>query len=104
MCPGCILLMKSLWLLRYQLPPILINQGPPLEPPVILQGMETTMPPLLLGRLAQACVEASLGKIGRSADLLIGIGGIAHVRRCPMLDDDVGIRIHRMLNDRLPKS
>src|SRR5712692_6893986 len=60
--------------------------------------------PLLLGHLALACVEASLGKIGRSADLLIGIGGIAHVRHRPMLDDDVGVRIHRMLNDRLPKS
>ena len=57
--------------------------------------------PLLLGRLAQACVVAPLCKIKSRADLLIDVGGIAHARRCPMLDSDVGVRIHRVLNDRL---
>src|SRR5260370_38951487 len=60
--------------------------------------------PLLLGRLAQACVDAALCKIGSIADLLIGVGGIPHARYCPMLDYDVGVRLHRVLNDRLRRS
>ena len=55
--------------------------------------------PLLLGSLAQAFVDAPLCQIGSMADLLIGVGGIAHARRCPKLDNDIGVRLHRVLND-----
>src|SRR5438034_2948419 len=58
--------------------------------------------PLLLGRLGQTFVDAPLCQISSIAVLQIGVGGIAHVSRCPMLDDDVRIRIHRVFTDPPP--
>ena len=60
--------------------------------------------PLVLGCLAQAFVDAPLCQMGSSAVLPTGVGGIAHMSRCPMLDDTVGIRLYRVLTDRLPGS
>src|SRR5260370_18630726 len=53
---------------------------------------------LLLGCFAQAPLDFLL-KIRSVACLLIGVGGIAHVSRCPMLDGNVGVRMHRVHND-----
>src|SRR5436190_14433387 len=60
--------------------------------------------PLLLGRLAQAFVNASLCKIGNLTNQLIGVSGIVHTSPCPILGDDVRLRIYRVLNDRLRTS
>jgi hypothetical protein len=60
--------------------------------------------PLLLNRLTLAGVDAPLWKRGSIVDLLIGVDGIAHARHGPMFDDDVGVRIHRVLNDCLQTS
>src|SRR2546423_6942016 len=60
--------------------------------------------PHLLGCFSLAGVDASLCEIGSIAGLLIGIGGITHARRCPMIYDDLLNRINRVLNDRLRRS
>src|SRR2546429_6747235 len=60
--------------------------------------------PHLLGCFPLAGVDASLCEIGSIAGLLIGVGGIAHAHRCPMADDDLWNRIHRVLNNRLRRS
>ena len=58
----------------------------------------------LLGCFPFVGVDAALCEIGSIAGLLIGVGGIAHARYCPMIDDDLWNRIHRVLNDRLRRS
>src|SRR5215472_8235355 len=60
--------------------------------------------PLLLGCLARAFDTAHLCQSRNIAVLFIGVGGRAHVSRCPMLDDNAWIRRHRVLTDRLPGS
>jgi hypothetical protein len=55
--------------------------------------------PLLLGHLAQAFISAVPHQISSIANLLINIDGIAHASRCPMLEDNVGVHIHYVLND-----
>ncbi len=60
--------------------------------------------PLLLGRLALACVDIPLSQIEILVELLIGVDGVEHAHHCPMLDDNAGGCIHLVFNDRLRRS